>query len=92
MRNSYQIIKSPMVTEKNTRMAEFNKYVFLVDSNANKIEIKKAIQEIYNVHVTKVNVAIVKGKMKRVRYKLGKTVDRKKAIVTLKQGDKIELM
>jgi large subunit ribosomal protein L23 len=92
MKSSYQIIKSPLLTEKGAYLQEQNKYLFLVDMSANKIEIKKAIEDIYEVHVTKINIIRVKGKLKRVRYKLGRTAERKKAIVTLKQGEKIEFV
>jgi large subunit ribosomal protein L23 len=68
-----------------------NKYLFWVDKKANKIEIKKAVEHIYNVTVMKVNTQMARGKKRRVRYVEGKTPDRKKAIVQLKQGDKIEV-
>ena len=68
-----------------------NRYLFWVDTKANKIEIKKAVESIYSVTVTAVNTHISRGKLKRVRYKQGKTPDRKKAIVQLKAGDKIDI-
>jgi large subunit ribosomal protein L23 len=77
-------------SEKTTRLQEpLGKYLFLVDRRANKIEIKKAVQDIYKVGVRKVNLLITKGKPKRVRYQYGRTPDLKKAIVTLKKGEKI---
>jgi large subunit ribosomal protein L23 len=91
MIEAYKIIKSLRQTEKSTKMLPENKYLFWVNKEANKIEIKKAIESIYNVTVTKVNTQIARGKKRRVRYVEGKTPDRKKAIVQLKQGDKIEL-
>ena len=78
-------------TEKGSEMLGENKYVFRVANDANKIQIKQAVEEIYNVTVKKVNTINTLGKWKRVRYKEGKTPDWKKAIVTLKQGDKIEI-
>ena len=91
MKSLYDIIHSPLVTEKGTvQQADNNKYMFRVDPRCNKKEIKMAIEEIYNVKVTKVHTLVVRGKLKRVRYKMGKTADWKKAIVTLKQGDTID--
>ena len=90
MENSYKIVKSLLQTEKSTMMLPDNRYLFWVDKNANKFQIKKAVESIYNVTVTSVNTQIARGKLKRVRYKQGKTPDRKKAIVQLKSGDKID--
>ncbi|OGX09519.1 MAG: 50S ribosomal protein L23 [Omnitrophica WOR_2 bacterium GWF2_38_59] len=67
------------------------KYLFQVASKANKIEIKKAIEEIYKVKVQAVNTNMMKAKLKRVRQAQGKTTPWKKAIVTLKEGEKIEV-
>lgn len=90
-KSPYSVIMSPLRTEKGTKLLPFNKYVFWADKRANKIEIKNAVQEIYKVKVEKVNTLTVKGKNKRVRLVEGKTSDWKKAIVTLKPGDKIEI-
>ena len=68
-----------------------NKYIFWVAKDANKIEIKKAVRDIYKVTPTKVNVISVKGKKKRLRSHEGRTSDWKKALVTLKSGDKIDI-
>jgi len=88
----YKIIKKPVVSEKSTLLTERdNKYVFEVALEANKIQIKKAVEEVFKVGVTKVRTMRIRGKMKRVRVQLGRTRERKKAIVTLKQGDRIEL-
>ena len=88
----YKIIKKPVVSEKSTLLTERdNKYVFEVALEANKIQIKKAVEEVFKVGVTKVRTMRIRGKMKRVRAQLGRTPERKKAIVTLKQGDRIEL-
>ena len=88
---SYDIIKHLVRTEKGSDIAVENKYIFRVANEANKIQIKQAVEEIYNVTVKKVNTLQVQGKWKRVRYKAGKTPNWKKAVVTLKQGDKIEV-
>ena len=86
-----QIIIRPIITERSFDMQDFNRYTFEVAKTASKIEIAKAIEEIFNVHVTKVNTANVKSKPKRQRYVQGRTRTWKKAIVTLAEGDKIEL-
>lgn len=92
MKSSYQIIKSLLRTEKAASLYEpYNKYLFLVDITANKFQIKRAIEEAYKVNVKRVNTFVSSGKMKRVRYQIGKTAETKKAIVTLKEGSKIEL-
>jgi len=91
MRTSYDIVKSLLRTEKSTRLLAENKYMFLVDKLANKVQIKKAVEEIFKVHVTSVNVMNMPGKPRRVRYKLGKTSDWKKALATLKKGDAIDV-
>ncbi|MBL7072096.1 MAG: 50S ribosomal protein L23 [Candidatus Omnitrophica bacterium] len=91
MAQNYKVVKSILQTEKGARMLPENKYLFLVDRRANKIEIKKAIESIYRVTVTNVNTQIARGKKKRVRFALGLTPDRKKAIVRLKAGEKIEI-
>jgi large subunit ribosomal protein L23 len=105
--NPYQIIKRLHVTEKSTVLqslhtAESNrsvrrckqpKYVFIVDSKADKRAIKQALEEIYadrQVKVVAVNTINVKGKMRRVRGRLGRTAGFKKAIVTFEQGDQLE--
>ncbi len=90
MRKPYEILKSILQTEKGTLLRPQNKYLFWVDKGANKIEIKKAVESVYNVKVEKVNTEMARGKNKRVRYIMGKTPDWKKAIVQLKSGDKIE--
>ncbi|TYO93844.1 50S ribosomal protein L23 [Desulfallas thermosapovorans] len=91
MKNPRDIIKKPVVTEKSMGLVEENKYTFIVDMGANKIEIRQAVEELFNVKVDKVRTMRVKGKTKRVRNRWGKAPDRKKAIVTLKEGQKIQL-
>lgn len=85
------IIIRPVITEKATELAKQNKYVFRVHKKANKDMIEKAINSIFGVTPVKVNVMVVRGKRKRVRYNYGYTASWKKAIVTLKEGDKIEV-
>ena len=91
MTSSYDIIKALVRTEKSTLGESEGKYLFLVNNSANKIQIRRAVEEIYKVKVKDVNTLIALGKMKRVRYQLGRTPDVKKAIVTLRQGQKIDL-
>lgn len=85
------IIIRPVVTEKSIGLMEHNKYVFKVALNANKIEIKKAVEEIFKVKVIDVNTVRVKGKEKRMGRSVGRTSDYKKAIVQLAEGDSIEI-
>ncbi len=91
MRDAYSVVKTLIRTEKGATLGPFNKYLFCVERDANKIEIKKAIEELFKVKVESVNTLIVSGKKKRIRYKEGRTPDWKKAIVTLKEGHKIEV-
>jgi large subunit ribosomal protein L23 len=92
MRNAHDIVKGLLRSEKGSNMMPLNKYLFWVDKAANKIEIRRAVEDIYKVKVNNVNTLTVKGKPKRVRYAMGKTSDWKKAIVTLKEGDKIDVV
>lgn len=93
MSDMYSILKRPLLTEKGTDQKEaLNKYLFEVDLNANKIEVRNAVEKIFNVKVTDVHTVNVKGKAKRVGRYLGKRSDWKKAIVTLKAGEKIEII
>ena len=85
------IIIKPVVTEKSIGLMENNKYVFKVAFSANKIEIKKAVEEIFKVKVVDVNTVRVKGKEKRMGRSVGRTSDYKKAIVQLAEGDSIEI-
>ena len=93
MKDPRLIIKRLLVTEKGTRLTEkHNQYQFEVLTSANKVEIKKAIETVFNVHVTKVNTMNKLGKAKRLRtMSYGRTSAWKRAIVTLKKGDKIDL-
>lgn len=91
MTAAYLVLKSLLRTEKGAVQALHNQYQFSVKKEANKIEIKKAVEDIYKVKVAAVNTQGVPGKLKRVRAQQGKTPDWKKAIVTLKTGHKIDL-
>jgi len=87
------IIIRPYQTERSLDLTEnLNQYVFVVARKANKIEIKKAIEVVFKVKVTAVNTVVVKGKTRRIRGRVGKDPDFKKAIVTLKKGEKIEFV
>lgn len=89
---SHSIIKALLKTEKSTYLYEpESKYLFLVDKSSSKLEIKRAVEEIYKVRVRDVNTAILPGKLKRVRFQAGRTPDFKKAVVSLKEGEKIEV-
>ena len=88
---SYDVIKTLVTTEKSAAYQPKGKYLFLVDKRSNKIQIKRAVEEIYKVKVGEVNVFVTHGKMRRVRHQLGKTPDLKKAVVSLKKGQKIEI-
>lgn len=93
MINPYRVILKPIITEKSTGLQERqSKYSFKVAPDANKEEIKQAIEAIFKVKVKKVNTMNLPGKRKRVRFKVGYTSSWKKAIVTLKEGEKIELV
>lgn len=89
-KNSYDIIKTLLRTEKATLLEPARKYLFLVAKASNKIQIKKAVEEIYKVKVASVNTQINPGKLRRVRREAGYQPDRKKALVTLEEGNKIE--
>jgi large subunit ribosomal protein L23 len=93
MAHKQDIIIKPLLTEKVVRYKdEQNKYAFVVAKAANKIEIKKAVEERFQVNVTKVNTMNYRGKLKRQGRFVGRRPSWKKAIVTLKEGDKIEVM
>ena len=91
MKTPYDVIKTLVRTEKGTMLEEQRKYLFQVATKANKIEIKKAVEDIYKVKVQDVNTSTVRGKLKTVRREAGSTTPWKKAVVTLKEGQKIEV-
>jgi large subunit ribosomal protein L23 len=88
---SYEVVKTIIRTEKGTALESNRKYLFHVSRDANKIQIGKAVEEIYKVKVQSVNTVVVPGKRKRVRRDFGYTTNWKKAVVTLKDGHKIEV-
>ena len=89
--NAFDIIKTVRVTEKGTRQGErFNQYTVVADPRANKVQIRQAVQELFKVKVLRVNTLNVRGKARRQRtHQAGTTNAWKKALVTLKEGDKI---
>lgn len=91
MKTSFDIVHTLIRTEKGTGLEPDRKYFFQVQRDANKVQIKKAVEEIYKVKVQDVNTAIVAGKRKRVRQDFGHTPAWKKAVVTLREGSKIDV-
>jgi large subunit ribosomal protein L23 len=91
MKSPRDVIIRPVVSEKSYAGLEANRYTFLVHPDANKTEIKEAIQKIWNVQVVGVNTMTRKGKVKRSRYVTGRRADQKRAVVTLAAGDSIEI-
>ena len=89
--NKFDVLIRPIITEKTTLLMQENKYTFQVPLTANKVEIRKAVESIFNVKVEKVDTIRVLGKTKRMGRTMGKRSDYKKAIVTLKAGESIEL-
>ena len=91
--NAFEIIKTARLTEKGTRQGtKYNQYTLVADRRANKLEIKRAVEELFKVKVVRVNTLNVRGKARRKRTaQAGRTESWKKAIVTLKAGDKIIL-
>ncbi|MCL0102185.1 50S ribosomal protein L23 [Dehalococcoidia bacterium] len=87
----YNVVRRPLITEKSTALSEEGKYVFEVSDDATKARIKEAVELAFSVNVVKVNVMGVKGKVKRFGRRPKPLKSWKKAVVTLKQGDKIEL-
>ena len=91
LNKSYKIILKPIVTEKATKLSEFNKVVFEVASKSNKNEIKGAVEKLFSVKVKAVNIINIKGKVKRFKGVLGKRKDIKKAVITLDEGNTIDI-
>jgi len=91
MEKNYDIIRSPAITEKATLLSEANQVVFNVSGTASKPEIKKAVEELFGVKVKAVNTLVRKGKTKRFKGVRGRQVDVKKAIVTLVDGQSIDV-
>lgn len=90
--NTYDVIKGPLITEKYDQAREkFQQYSFLVDMKATKHDVRRAVESNFKVGVTEVRTLIIRGKTKRVGKSVGKRSNFKKAVVTLKEGDKIDL-
>lgn len=90
--NAYDVIKRPLLTEKSTQLKEsWNQYCFEVDSRADKVDIKNAIENLFKVKVSGIKTMQYMGKVRRMGRNAGRTKNWKKAIVTLKEGMKIEL-
>ena len=93
MNDVYSIIKKPCLTEKGSTLQELNNQVVMkVDPRANKIEIKEAVEKLFNVKVSKVRTLNMTGKQKRVGRTIGRTSDWKKAVVTLAEGHSIDFL
>jgi large subunit ribosomal protein L23 len=89
--NINDVLVKPLITEKNTMLGALNKYTFKVDPRANKTQIKAAVQTIFKVDVTKVNTISVPPKTRRVGRSVGKSSPWKKAVVTVREGQRIEI-
>ena len=87
---AFSIIKKPLMTEKSTNLNQYNQYSFIVSKDSYSNEIKKAIEKIFKVKVTKVNTSVMRGKLKSFKGKLGYKNDYKKAVVTLAEGNTID--
>ncbi len=87
----YEVIRRPMITEKATLMSEYNQVVFEVSMDASKPEIRAAIEELFKVKVNAINTLVQKGKAKKFRGRLGRRDDMKKAVVTLAEGQSIDV-
>lgn len=93
MKNLYTVMKKPLFTEKGNNLKETeNKLLIEVSRDANKIDIKRAIEEIFKVKVEKVSTISRRGKWKKFGKSIGKRPDRKKAIITLKKGEKLDFI
>jgi large subunit ribosomal protein L23 len=93
MKNLYTTIKKPLFTEKGSSLKESqNKILVEVSRDANKVDIKKSVEEIFKVKVEKVSTINIKGKWKRYGRSIGKRPDRKKAVITLKKGEKLDFI
>lgn len=91
MNSAYEVIIRPVISERSFDLMSQNKYTFEVARTAPKEEIAAAIEKLFDVHVVKVNTMWVKPKIKRVRYRPGKTRSWKKAVVTIAEGEQIEI-
>ena len=91
MTKFYNVLRTPVITEKATQLTEHNQVVFKVDKDATKPMVKKAVETLFKVEVTKVTTQIIKGKKKRFRGIWGQQKSSKKAVVTLKEGHSIDV-
>ncbi len=90
--HTFEVLRRPLITEKSTILQDAqNKYAFEVDTRANKVQVKSAVEEAFSVKVTDVNIATIKGKRKRFGPKLVKRPSWKKAVVSLRPGDRIQI-
>ena len=87
----YDVVLAPVITEKSTNLSDMNKVVFRVSDDATKAEIAEAVTELFKVEVIKVNTLVTKGKTKRFRGRMGHRSDVKKAVVTLAEGQSIDV-
>jgi large subunit ribosomal protein L23 len=87
----FDIVRSPVITEKATNASEHNQVIFTVPLTATKREVRAAIEGLFNVKVTAVNTIRIRGKLKRFRGRVGQRSDRKKAVVTLGEGQRIDV-
>lgn len=87
----YEVLRRPVITEKSTFLGEQGQYIFEVARDANKIQVKQAVEEIFKVHVRAVNIIHVAGKLRRMGRHQGRSPAWKKAIVSLQAGNRIEL-
>jgi large subunit ribosomal protein L23 len=87
-----EVLIRPLITEKGTVQQESGKYTFAISSQANKNSVKQAVEKTFNVKVIDVNICVNRGKAKRYGPRMMRTPDMKKAIVTLRPGDKIQLI
>ena len=90
LERAYNIIKKPITTEKSTNLQQYNQYSFVVSKDSNSLEIKSAIETIFKVKVSKVNTSITRGKGKTFKGQYGFRKDKKRAIVTLVEGNTID--
>jgi large subunit ribosomal protein L23 len=89
--NPRDILLRPVVSEKSYGLLDEGKYTFVVDPSANKTQIKQAVEEVFRVKVTGVNTLNRQGKRRRTRFGWGKRIDTKRAVVTLAEGDRIDI-
>ena len=91
MRPATEIVKGVRQTEKGTRLAKYDQYLVSVALDANKVEIREAVEQLFSVKVTRVNTQTCRGKWRRLGMHVGRRSDWKKAVVTLAKGQKIEM-